>query len=165
MSRSIVAIDPGPEVSAWVEYDLDARRVIDCSRAAEGCEPNDDILAAAEAGRWRHISALIIERVEFYHDRKYGKGWHSIVYSYGLLAGILRAQGVPAILQPFRLMSLHLTDHPKAPKGAFRAAVYDRFGGRSRAVGRKRAPGPCHGVKGHAWDALAHAITYAERTP
>ena len=46
-----------------------------------------------------------------------------------------------------------------------RAAIIDRFGGKAKAIGTKRAPGPLYGVKADAWSALAVALTYAARMP
>jgi len=57
----------------------------------------------------------------------------------------------------------HLTGKRGGPKAAVNAVLVDRFGpGRKVAVGRKSAPGPLYGVKGHAWDALAVAYFVAE---
>lgn len=46
------------------------------------------------------------------------------------------------------------------------AALVDRFGGaggRKAAVGTKTQPGPLYGVKADVWQALAVAVTYADR--
>jgi len=37
-------------------------------------------------------------------------------------------------------------------------AVQERFGGRKAAIGTKLEPGPCHGVIGHCWQALAAVL-------
>ena len=43
-----------------------------------------------------------------------------------------------------------------------RQRIIETFGGgREAAVGRKASPGPCYGVSGHAWQALAVALTHA----
>lgn len=60
-------------------------------------------------------------------------------------------------------VKLHLCGSAKARDANIRAALIDRFGGKDRAIGCKRAPGPLYAVKADAWSALALAATYAER--
>jgi hypothetical protein len=45
-----------------------------------------------------------------------------------------------------------------------RAALVDRFGGKDQAIGKKKTPGPLHGVSKHAWPALALAVAWADGT-
>jgi hypothetical protein len=37
-------------------------------------------------------------------------------------------------------------------------AVQERFGGKKAARGNKKNPGPCYGVSGHCWQALAAVV-------
>ena len=43
-----------------------------------------------------------------------------------------------------------------------RQALIDRFGGKEKAIGLKKTPGPLYGISSHAWAALALAITYSD---
>jgi hypothetical protein len=52
-------------------------------------------------------------------------------------------------------VKLYLCDSPRAKDGNIRQALLDRIG----PIGTKKAPGPCYGVKSHAWAALAVAVT------
>jgi hypothetical protein len=44
-----------------------------------------------------------------------------------------------------------------------RAAILERFGGKTQAIGTKAAPGPLHGMAADVWSALALALTHADR--
>jgi len=56
-------------------------------------------------------------------------------------------------------IALHLCGTHRAKDANIRAALWNRFGGtRQAAVGTKRAPGPCYGLKEHMWSALAVAV-------
>ena len=59
-------------------------------------------------------------------------------------------------------VKLHLCGTARAKDPNVRAAIIDRFGpGKDIAIGRKSSPGPLYGVSGHAWSALAVAMTAA----
>lgn len=60
-------------------------------------------------------------------------------------------------------VKLHLCGSVKARDSNIRAALIDRFGGKDKAIGCKRAPGPLYSVKADAWSALALAATFADR--
>lgn len=89
-------------------------------------------------------------------------------------------------------VKLTLCGHPQAKDANIRQAIIDRYGGEAVAVGGKKCqvckgvglrgrgkkrgtcpecagngyetpPGPLHGVSGHAWSALAVALTYLEK--
>ena len=61
---------------------------------------------------------------------------------------------------------MHLCKNNRAKDGNVRQAILDRYpatgGGKNPQVGTKKAPGPLYGVSGHAWQALAVAITAIE---
>lgn len=38
--------------------------------------------------------------------------------------------------------------------------VQERFGGKDKCKGTKKDPGPCYGVSGHAWQALAAVVAW-----
>jgi hypothetical protein len=56
----------------------------------------------------------------------------------------------------------HLCHSAKAKDSNVRTALIDRWGGKVKAIGNKRAPGPLYGIAGDEWSALAVAVTYAD---
>jgi hypothetical protein len=64
-----------------------------------------------------------------------------------------------------REVKLHLCGSMKAKDANIRQSLIDRFGpGKEAAIGKKANPGPLFGVSGHAWQALAVAVTALETT-
>src|ERR1019366_6572924 len=61
-----------------------------------------------------------------------------------------------------REVKLHLCGSARAKDANVRQALIDRYGGKEKAVGRKKTPGPLYGLKSDCWSALAVAITAAE---
>lgn len=61
-----------------------------------------------------------------------------------------------------KTVKLHLCHNNKAKDGNIRQALIDRFGGKEKAIGRKKAPGPLYGISSHAWAALALAVTFSD---
>ena len=62
----------------------------------------------------------------------------------------------PAVRLVYRKdVKLHLCGSPRAKDPNIRQALLDKLG----PVGTKRQPGPCYGVKSHAWAALGVAVT------
>ena len=45
-----------------------------------------------------------------------------------------------------------------------RLALINRFGGKEKAIGTKKSPGPLHGFRDDMWSALAIGIAYMELT-
>ncbi len=63
------------------------------------------------------------------------------------------------VFLPRKAVCLHICNSPRANDATIRQALIDRYGGKGAAVGRKANPGPLHGIKSHAWQALAVALT------
>lgn len=55
-----------------------------------------------------------------------------------------------------------LCGQARANDSTIRQAIIDRFGGKDKAIGNKKAPGPLYGVSGDVWQAIAVAITFIE---
>jgi hypothetical protein len=66
-----------------------------------------------------------------------------------------------------RDVKLHLCNSAKAKDQNVRQALIDLFAptgaGKTPQIGTKARPGPLYGVSGHAWSALAVAITAANQ--
>ena len=59
-------------------------------------------------------------------------------------------------------IKLHLCGSMRAKDSNIRQAILDRFGGKTKALGSKREPGPLYGARSHIWSALAVAITWRD---
>lgn len=56
-------------------------------------------------------------------------------------------------------VKLHMCGQPRAKDANIRQALVDKFGGK----GTKKNPGPTYGISADVWQALALAVTWAER--
>jgi hypothetical protein len=61
-----------------------------------------------------------------------------------------------------REVKTNLCGSMKAKDGNVRQALIDRFGGKEKAIGKKKTPGPLYGFSADVWQALAVAITFAD---
>lgn len=130
-------IDPGPVTSTAVAFD--GQRVTKVLEL-----PPVELALAIE------FDQVACEWVECF-GMAVGKEVFQTVYNIGLLAGCMRDMR----LIPRRDVKLNLCRSSRAKDGNVRQALIDRLG----PVGTKKAPGPCYGVSGHAWAALAVAVT------
>ena len=164
----ILAIDPGPERSAWVWYMWcdSARRAANPTGGplgGMGISENNNLLAYLENIPLSSPAALAIEMPE-------GRGMPvgQSVLDTALWVGRFaqqwsRCQYYPWVLVYRRKVKLHICGDSRAKDSNIRQALIDRFGGsREKAIGTKKNPGPLYGVKRDIWQALALAITAAE---
>lgn len=154
----ILAIDPGTTESAWVVYDPEARRVI-------GSATEENALVMARVRWFDRSEAPTVFAVEMIAS--YGMPVGAEVFATCVWIGRFAeawdsANHTPARLIFRRQVKLHLCADSRAKDANIRQALLDRFGGREAAIGKKKSPGPLHGVTGDAWSALAVAITAAE---
>lgn len=165
----ILALDPGPVETAWVEYDTEARKPCDY-----GHEANAKVLERVLlAGPYRQL--LAVEMIASYGMAvgksvfetclwigRYIQAWHTRGPEYD-------PENVDT--EPLRLVyrieeKMHLCKSPKANDSNIRQAIMDRYGStKEAAVGTKKNPGPLYGVSGDVWAALAVAIVAAETEP
>lgn len=148
---TVLAIDPGPELSAFVVWD--GRTV-------------------SEFGKWPNQRLLewIILRVDIRHMciekiASYGMAVGAEVfetcYWSGRFAQAFTGGTVDRIARiPIKM---HLCHNPRANDASIRQAIIDRFGGKDVAIGRKANPGPLFGVKADTWAALAVALTWLDQ--
>ena len=59
-------------------------------------------------------------------------------------------------------VKLHLCGQPRAKDANIRAALIDKFGGKDKAIGNKKAPGPLYGMSADVWAALGVYVTFTE---
>lgn len=141
----IIGIDPGPLQSGWCL--LGPKAVIQ-----SGVLKNDDLLSCIAHRIGETVIPCAIE----------------MIYSYGMPVGkevfdtcvwigrFIQVRPPDNMLLIYRKdIKLHLCGSPRAKDANIRQALIDRLG----APGTKKQPGPTHGVKSHAWSALAVAVT------
>ncbi len=147
---TVLAIDPGPERSAYLYWD--GARVLEFAIL-----PNAEVFAAM--GRYE-ADFLAIEMIA-----SYGMAVGREVFSTCVWIGRFlqhRAQHVgerSVKLIPRLDIKVHLCNSAKAKDANVRRALIDRFG----APGTRKAPGILHGVSSHCWSALAAAVCAWDR--
>ena len=151
-ANRILAIDPGTEVSGVVLFDPMTRSVVEA-----GVEPNREV-----RGR---IVRCIHEQVAIEMVASYGMAVGAEVFDTCVHIGrMVQAHRHPDDVRlVFRkAVKLHLCGSARAKDANIRAAVIDLYGGKAKAIGTSKQPGPLYAVKSHAWQALALAITVAD---
>jgi len=146
----ILAVDPGNAQSALVKFDghrVSDRVTLPNAAALEylqqeqyGCDHMAIEMIASygmAVGREVFETCLWIGR--------FIQAWHA-----GLRHTLVYRQEV----------KLHLCGVARAKDANIRAALIDLFGGKERAIGNKKSPGPLYGVVADEWAALAVAVTH-----
>lgn len=148
----LLAIDPGPEQSAWLYYD--GRPL------ARGIAPNTEVLDVAGA----HVAdALAIEMVASYGMAVGAEVFETCVWAGRFIQRWSDETGGPVHRVYRRDTKLHLCGDSRAKDANVRQALIDRYGpGKEAAIGRKATPGVLYGITSHLWAALAVAVTVAD---
>ena len=149
---TLLAIDPGDQLSAFVVYDYDGKRPVDHGKLG-----NEELLARLRS-RPPYAPHLAIEMAESFG----AKVWNQV-----FLATLWAGRFVEAFGGPYTLMSrqktkLYVTGNPRARDAQVRACLIDRYGGKDVALGTKAAPGVLRGLTADRWAALALAVAYSE---
>lgn len=146
---TILAIDPGPEQSAYVLWS--GEHVID----------KDICLNPDLAGRLTEgfpDAQLVIEMIGHYGTgMPAGKSVFETCIWIGRFIECWPGQKHELILRP--TIKTHLCGSARAKDQNVRQALIDRFG----APGTKKAPGLLYGVSSHMWAALALAVCAHDR--
>ena len=138
----MIGIDPGTTKHGVVEI-VDGRVVL-----ADMFDTDSAIALVAHG-----MSEVACEWIESY-GMPVGKELFQTVFHIGRMF-----EADPSMrLIPRRDIKLHLCGQPRAKDANIRQALLDKLG----PVGTKKNPGPCYGVSGHLWSALAVAVTAAE---
>jgi hypothetical protein len=151
----ILAVDPGPVLSAWLE-------LRDGLPAAFAHEPNAAVL---ERVRVSEATTLAVEMVASYGMAVGADVFSTCVWAGRLIQAWLDAgRDESSVTYVYRkAVKLHVCGSSRAKDPNVRQALIDRFGpGKDAAVGRKKTPGPLYGVSGDVWAALAVAVTAAD---
>lgn len=148
---TVLALDPGPQQTAWVKWNPLENRVMACD-----IQPNEHVIQ--QLIFCSSASAIAIEMVA-----SYGMAVGKEVFETVLWIGRFyeRCPIEPRLVYR-RDVKLHLCHSMRAKDANVRQAIIDRFGGQESAIGKKANPGPLRGVKSHIWSALAIALFVAD---
>lgn len=154
---SILAIDPGPEKSAWI--------VLDGGRAPFEFDIQDNrgVLRTIDSMAFV-VNSVAIEMVE-----SFGKPVGEDVFETAYWIGKFSERADSNDFRVDRIKRSDVKKHLcKAVVGVndsvIRQALIDRYGpGKEKAIGRKKTPGPLYGIKKDIWQALAVAVTHYDR--
>ena len=139
----VIGIDPGPEQSAYVEFD-------GTHVWRRGIVPNKELCAMVD---WFGPAPIWIEMIACY-GMAVGATVFETCVRIGWLECVAQAAG-SSVQRVFRKdVKLHLCQSPRAKDANVRQALIDRLG----PQGTRKVPGPTYGVKSHEWAALAVAV-------
>lgn len=156
----LLAIDPGPEQSAYVLYDTQQKVPISWDKLPSSalCDfvgylaARDGYSLAVEmiASYGMPVGAEVFETCVWigrFEDR-----WHRGADFSKRSRRVFR-----------RDVKHHLCNSAKATDANVRQALIDRYGpGKEKAIGLKATPGPLYGLTGDCWAALGVAVTATE---
>jgi hypothetical protein len=152
VTESILAIDPGPEQSAYVVYR--GGHVVEFAKI-----DNAEMLYRCGL-TWDGSMVLVIEQVAAMGMAVGAEVFETVFWS-GRFA---QAWGGHWERLKRHEVKMFLCGNMRAKDANIRQALLDKFGpGKELAVGRKAKPGPLYGLSGDCWSALALAVTWAER--
>lgn len=158
---TIIAIDPGPEQSAYVVTNgrnINQRAKVD----------NEDLLEILRSHSADVVQAAVCERI-----RSFGMPVGAEIFATCEWCGRFQQQWAAHELNwatrndtwhwiTRNEEKLNLCGTPRAKDANIRQAIIDRFGGKDKAIGTKKAPGPLYGISGDCWSALAVALTWLD---
>ena len=147
----ILAIDPGPTESAWM-------RMHDGRPAFWAKEPNEDVLQRVRENK-ATCDCLVIEKIESFGMAVGAEVFETVFWS-GRFA---QAWGIEFDRIGRKDVKLQLCRSVRANDANIRQALIDLFGGKEKAIGKKKTPGPLYGISGDVWSALAVAVTWNDK--
>lgn len=156
---SVLGVDPGTTVSAWVHYRLDEDRVV-----RFGTCDNGDLLYILdvefgydeEGGRDKANITLVVEGMASYGQPVGASTFTTCIW----IGRFIQAWGGEFVLYPRRRVKKVLLGKDKGGDKQVRQAVLSWFGGEKKAKGLKASPGPLHGMVRHEFQALALGLAY-----
>lgn len=146
-----IAIDPGPTESAWLIWDNGPTEFDKC----ENCE----LIVRIKDHREQH---LVIEMVASYGMIVGREVFETCVWIGRFLQAFADHGGGSHSFAFRKQIVTHLCGSARAKDSNVRQALIDRFGGKAKAIGNKKAPGLLHGMKKDTWSALAIACAHAD---
>lgn len=157
--RMVIAIDPGPEMSAVVQFDGD--RIINHVRL-----DNADVLLCIQQYSSTDDVVLVIEQIAAMGMAVGAEVFETCVWSGRFIQAWLDRSTAAKHWDRVKRHEVKtaLCGNQRAKDPNIRQALIDRFGpGKDRAIGSKAKPGPLYGIAGDEWSALAVAVTWWDR--
>jgi len=152
----ILAIDPGPEKSAWVLYNTDSPEPI----INMGIQENEALIRKFFEDDFDQgfVDEVVIEMVA-----SYGMAVGASVFETCVTVGrfVQLFHRLPVSMMYRKDVKMHLCQSMRAKDANIRQALLDRLG----PQGTKKHPGPTYGITKDIWSALAVAVTFADTRP
>ncbi len=150
---TILSIDPGSEQSAWLL--LRDGLPTDFEKST-----NASILGRL----WLPASRAAILVIETLHVR--GMPTAQAEMETQLWAGrFIQAHGGEFHQIKRMDVKMHHCHSARAKDGNIRQAIIDRFGGKEKAIGKKKTPGVLYGISNDVWSAAAIALMWHDTHP
>lgn len=143
----ILAIDPGPEKSAYCYYDT-------ILKAPTKFFTQENYLM----DYFDYAEIAIIEQIASYGMAVGETIFETCVWT-GRLIERLHNLGIKSIRIKRKEVAMHISNSVRAKDANIIQALKDRFGEK----GTKKNPGVLYGIKADEWQALALAVTYADK--
>lgn len=159
----VLAVDPGPELSAWVLWD--GERVIRHGKDNNVMLTNRIYQGSWGDGYFTHSVNYVFEQVASYGMPVGAEVFETVFWTGRLYQEALGMLHRDALLErvPRRDVKLHLCGQVRAKDSNVRQALINRFGGKDAAIGKKATPGPLYGLRADEWQALALAVTFYDQ--
>jgi hypothetical protein len=155
----LLCIDPGSIKSAWLVFDKHPAPGAICQ---SGIYDNEELLRHLRFGHFSlvngEIDKLLIEQIKSYGNVM-GDDILKTVYWSGRF---IEAAGLEFELIPRKTIVTALCNTSRAKDTNVRAALIDLWGGKAKAIGSKKTPGPLYNIKADVWSALAVAVVGSE---
>jgi hypothetical protein len=156
----LLAVDPGSQESGFVEYDPDMHRILE-----HGTVDNEQLLVRCYKRRTLNgHHHMAIEMVDVF-----GMAGRTVFETCVWIGRLIEAWGTAEYTKVTRHeVKMHLCNTKRSDDSMVRAALIERWGGESVAIGGKgkgkdKTPrGPLHGIASHAWAALGVAVTWSD---
>jgi len=149
----ILAVDPGTNKSAWVRYNSDDKSIKDFA-----IDDNETLLTylyqLSQCPGYDFVFA--IEKIQSFGMPVGGEIFDTVFWSgrFWEAATCKTKIAIPRIT-----IKNHICHTSRAKDSNIRQAIIDMYGGKAKAIGLKKTPGPLYGFKADLWAALAVAIT------
>lgn len=151
---TIIGIDPGPVLSAYVA--MSGRRLERFGKIENAAMIDQLDFTRLESDP---TTTLAIEMVSSYGMPVGEEIFETCVW----IGRFIQRWGGRFVKVKRGEIKMHLCGSPHAKDPNIRAALIEKYGGKDAAIGKKGAYGPLHGVTEDVWSALAVATTYRER--
>jgi hypothetical protein len=155
---TVLAIDPGPEQSAYVTFD--AGRILHRAKV-----DNQDLYGRLLFHEWGNLTpstVLVIEQVAAMGMAVGAEVFETVFWS-GKFAAAWQSFGGRYERMKRHEVKMFWCNSTRAKDGNIRQAIIDRYGGKEKAIGKKATPGPLYGVSKDVWQALALAICWHDQ--